>query len=199
MEASEIDLVEKSQQGNIEAFEKLISAYQKKVFNIALRMTGNQDDASDISQEVFIKIFKSIGSFKKQSAFSTWVYKITINTCRDELRKQKNKRNTISIDEGICLEDNKVERQIESNDPTPELMAEKHEIEKLLKEAIFQLSEDYKEVIILRDIQGFSYSDIAKMIDCPEGTVKSRINRARSMLKDILKGKMELWDRNSVK
>ena len=199
MEASEIDLVEKSQQGNIEAFEKLISFYQKKVFNIAFRMMGNQDDASDVAQEVFIKIYKSIGSFKKQSAFSTWVYKITINTCRDELRKQKNKRNTISLDQSICLEDNEVERQIQSNDPTPELVAEKRETGKLIKEAIFNLSDEYKEVVILRDIQGFSYSDIAKILNCPEGTVKSRINRARSMLKDILKGKMELWDRNSVK
>jgi len=162
-------------------------------------MMGNQDDASDVAQEVFIKIYKSIGSFKKQSAFSTWVYKITINTCRDELRKQKNKRNTISLDQSICLEDNEVERQIQSNDPTPELVAEKRETGKLIKEAIFNLSDEYKEVVILRDIQGFSYSDIAKILNCPEGTVKSRINRARGMLKDILKGKMELWDRNSVK
>ena len=199
MEATEKDLVKKSQQGDIEAFEQLIMGYQKKVFNIALGMMGNHDDASDVSQEVFIKVFKSIGSFRQQSSFSTWIYRITVNTCLDELRKRKNSKKTFSLNQVIYLEKSEVKRQIEDDGLTPESAAEKNELKKTVREAIFQLSNEYKEVIILRDINGFSYDDIAKIINCPEGTVKSRINRARGMLKEILKNKMELWDKDYVK
>ncbi|NLC68453.1 MAG: sigma-70 family RNA polymerase sigma factor, partial [Clostridiaceae bacterium] len=105
MDPKEKALVRKSQQGDIGAFEQLIGDYQKKVFNIALGMMNNHDDASDIAQEVFIKVFKSIGSFKQQSSFSTWIYRITVNTCLDELRKRKNRKNVISLNQAVQLED----------------------------------------------------------------------------------------------
>ncbi|NSW92293.1 MAG: sigma-70 family RNA polymerase sigma factor [Firmicutes bacterium] len=199
MEIIEKDLIRKSQKGDIEAFEQLIESYQKKVFNIALGMMGNYDDANDISQEVFIKVFKSIRNFRQQSSFSTWLYRITTNACLDELRKRKNSKNIISIDQVIHLENGEVVRQIEDDGPTPESTAERNELKEAVRDAIFQLSNEHKEVIILRDIQGFSYDDIAKIISCPQGTVKSRINRARNMLKEILKSKMELWDKDYVK
>ena len=159
----------------------------------------NHDDAYDISQEVFIRVFKSIKKFKGQSSFSTWLYRITTNACLDELRKRKNNKNIISIDQEIQLEDGEVFRQIEDDGPTPELVAERNELREIIKEAISKLSDEHKEVIVLRDIQGFSYDDIAEIIKCPQGTVKSRINRARRMLKEILKNKVELWDKDYVK
>lgn len=199
MEILEKELIKKSQNGNVESFEELISNYQKKVFNIAFGMMHNQDDAYDISQEVFIRVFKSIKKFKGQSSFSTWLYRITTNACLDELRKRKNNKNIISIDQEIQLEEGEVFRQIEDNGPTPELIVERNELKEIVRDAISQLSNEHKEVIILRDIHGFSYDDIAEIIKCPQGTVKSRINRARSMLKDILKNKRELWDKDYVK
>jgi RNA polymerase sigma-70 factor (ECF subfamily) len=199
MEIIEKELIKKSQKGDIESFEKLISSYQKKVFNIAFGMMHNHDDAYDISQEVFIRVFKSIRKFKGQSSFSTWLYRITTNACLDELRKRKNNKNIISIDQEIQLEDGEVFRQIEDDGPTPELVAERNELREIIKEAISKLSDEHKEVIVLRDIQGFSYDDIADIIKCPQGTVKSRINRARRMLKEILKNKVELWDKDYVK
>ncbi|HHW49075.1 MAG TPA: sigma-70 family RNA polymerase sigma factor [Clostridiaceae bacterium] len=198
MNAEEKSLINKAKCGDIEAFEQLIEVYQKKVFNIALRMIGNYEDANDIAQEVFIRVYRSLGGFKEQSAFSTWIYRITTNVCLDELRKRKNK-NVVSIDEDVKSDDGEIKRQIEANEPTPEAVAEKNYIKQVVNDAINQLSEEHRTVIVLRDIQGFSYEEIAKITKCPEGTVKSRINRARHALKDILSTKKELLNEDYVK
>lgn len=198
MSYDERDLLEKSKKDDIQAFESLVEAYQKKVFNIALRMVGNYDDAGDMAQEVFIRIFKSIGNFKGQSLFSTWVYRITANVCMDELRKRKNKK-VLSIDEEIRLEDGGMKREIEDGRPAPDVAVERNELRKAVDEAIKSLPQDHKIVIILRDIQGFSYEEMTGILKCPEGTVKSRISRARQALKEILKTRRELWDEEYVK
>lgn len=198
MSESEKDLLKKSKSGDIEAFERLIEGYQTRVFNIAYRMIRNHDDAADLAQEVFIKVYRYIKNFKEESSFSTWIFRITKNVCLDELRKRKNKH-IISLDEEIKLNDGEVVRQIESKDDTPEMLAEKKEIRELINNAIDDLSAEHRIVIILRDIQGFSYEDISKIIECPEGTVKSRINRARKALKQKLKSKGELLTGEPVK
>jgi RNA polymerase sigma-70 factor (ECF subfamily) len=198
MSRTEKHLLEKAKNGDVEAFESLVESYQKKAFNIAYRMIGNYDDASDLTQEAFIRIYKSISNFKEQSSLSTWIYRIITNVCLDELRRRKN-RNIVSIDEGIKLDDSEVKRQIESGAPTPEEMAERNEMKKVVAEAIKTLSDEHRTVILLRDIQGFSYEEIARIVECPEGTVKSRINRARQALKDILKTKRELFNESFVK
>jgi RNA polymerase sigma-70 factor (ECF subfamily) len=184
-------LLKKSQEGDIAAFEKLIEGYQKRVFNIAYRLVGNYDDASELAQEVFIKVFKSLRKFKGQSSFSTWVYSITKNVCFDELRKRKNKK-IVYIDEDIKYDNNEMQRQIEDDRPQPDIIAEKNEVKKIVHEAIQELSQDHRIVIVMRDIQGFSYEEIARILNCPEGTVKSRINRARLSLKQILQKNEEL-------
>lgn len=198
MSDNENILLEKAKAGDISAFEQLIECYQRKIYNIALRIVGNYDDANDLAQEVLIRIFKSIGSFKQQSSFSTWIYRITTNVCLDEIRKRKN-RKVISLDEEIKLDDGEMKRQIVSDDPLPEDMAEKSEMRKIVNDAINRLSEEHKIVIVLRDIQGFSYEEISQIIKCPEGTVKSRINRARQVLKNILQSKRELLYEEYVK
>jgi RNA polymerase sigma-70 factor (ECF subfamily) len=146
-----------------------------------------------------IWIYKSIKKFKGQSSFSTWLYRITTNVCLDELRKRKKNINNISIDQEILLENGEVFRQIEDHENIPDLQAEKNELNRIIRNAIYDLSDEHKEVIVLRDIQGFSYNDIANIIKCPEGTVKSRINRSRKILKEALKSKMELWNEDYVK
>lgn len=191
MSDREKGLLERAKAGDIAAFEQLIESYQKKIFNIALRMLGNYDDAGDLSQEVLIRIYKSIGSFKEQSSFSTWIYRITTNVCLDEIRKRKN-RKIISLDEEIRLEDGEMKRQIESDEPSPEETAEAEDLKKIVNDAIGRLSEEHRIVIVLRDLQGLSYEEIAEVLKCPEGTVKSRINRGRQALKNILASKREL-------
>lgn len=198
MSEFERELVERAKKGDVEAFEQLIEGCEKKVFNIAFRMIANYDDAKEIAQEVFLKAFKSISKFKGDSLFSTWIYKITTNVCLDEIRKRKNKK-IVSLDEEIEMDGNEVKRQIKDEGPGPENEAENNEVKKAVIDSINALPDDYKTVIVLRDIQGFSYGEIARFINCPEGTVKSRINRARQSLKNILEKKKELLSEDYVK
>ncbi|HOQ01130.1 MAG TPA: sigma-70 family RNA polymerase sigma factor [Acetivibrio clariflavus] len=194
--SNEKDLVERAKSGDLEAFEQLIIGCQKKVFNIAFRMVGNYDDANELAQEVFIKAFRSIKNFKGDSSFSTWIYRITANVCLDELRKRKN-RTIVSLDQDIELNDGDVKRQMPDNAPTPDMEAESNEVKSIVNESIQQLPDDYKSMIILRDIQGFSYDEISKIVNCPEGTVKSRINRARQALKKFFRQRRNFLMMNS--
>lgn len=198
MSDNEKALVERAKSGDIEAFEKLIEGCQKKVFNIAFRMIGNYDDANELAQEVFLKAFRSIKKFKGDSLFSTWIYKVTANVCLDEIRRRKNKF-IYSLDEEVEYGDGELKRQIPDNAPTPDVEVEINEIKNVVNKSIQELPKDYKSIIILRDIQGLSYDEISKIFDCPEGTVKSRINRARQALKKILQGKKELLNSEYVK
>lgn len=191
-------LLDKAKKGDVEAFEILVEKYQKKVFNIALRMLGNYDDASELAQEAFIKIYKSINSFKQESSFSTWIYRIATNVCLDELRRRKN-RNIAYIDEEIQTEDGEIRRELMDNSMSPEAVAELNEMRQAVNNAIMSLSEEHRIVVVMRDIHGMSYEEISKITNCPEGTVKSRINRARISLKGILKKNAELFGEKFVK
>ncbi|MGE5615011.1 MAG: RNA polymerase sigma factor [Bacillota bacterium] len=190
-------LISRSKAGDIEAFEELIEAYQKKIFNFAYRIIGNYDDAADLAQEALIRIFKSIGGFKEQSSFSTWIYRITTNVCLDEIRRRKNKKEH-SLDEEVQVDDGQLKRQIMSEDPGPDEVYEREELRGIVKEAIDKLPEEQRIVITLRDIQGLSYDEIAEVLDCPGGTVKSRISRARQALKKVLSSKLELLNEDYV-
>ncbi|MCQ1528501.1 RNA polymerase sigma factor [Lutispora saccharofermentans] len=197
MEDTERLLVDKSKKGDLDAFEELISAYEKKAYNIAYRMMGNEEDAKDMAQEAFIKIYKSIQNFREESSFSTWLYRIVTNVCLDELRKRKNDRLVplelnIETDKGSAIVELSAEKE------TPEDIYERVEKRQLIQNAISSLGDDYKTVIILRDIQGFGYEEIASMLNCSLGTIKSRINRARNQLKDKLRYQLELYEKKSV-
>lgn len=190
-------LVKKSQAGDVESFELLISSYDKRAYNIAYRIMGNEEDAKDMAQEALLRVFRSIKDFKGQSSFSTWLYRIVTNVCLDELRKRKNE-NYISMDSSIQTEEGELHLELCSDKETPEVAYERTEQMELIKSAIRNLNEEYRSVIVLRDIQGFSYEEISNMLDCSLGTVKSRINRARNMLRDKLKSSMELSRGNRV-
>lgn len=190
-------LVKRSKSGDIEAFEQLIFDYQKKAYNIALRVMGNQEDAKDMCQEAFIRIYKSIEGFKEQSSFSTWMYRIVTNVCLDEIRKKK-KSETVSLDGTYETENGEIHFEIASDDDTPEEAYVRTEKKRIILKSINELSEEYKTAIVLRDIQGFSYEEIANILCCSIGTVKSRINRARNILKDKLKIALELSSHSDV-
>ncbi len=193
MDELELRLVEKSISGDTEAFQSLIAKHQKKVFNIAYRMMGNEEDAKDMAQEALIKAYKNLENFRMDSSFSTWLYRIATNTCLDELRKKKRKGDEISLSVDKSEDNDMPVKELAVDRKGPETEYLKRERKRVLGEAIRALSEDYKRVIILRDINGFSYEEIADICEMNIGTVKSRINRGRGMLKEKLLEHRELF------
>jgi RNA polymerase sigma factor (sigma-70 family) len=177
-------LIQKAKKGDEKSFESLILGCQNKAYNIALRYLKNEEDALDALQESFIKIFRHLNSFKEDSRFDTWVYRIVVNTCNDMLRKNSNQKITDSI---FKAEDDK-ETIIEIPDSTssPEEVYDKKEKSVYILNCLEKLNRDQKEIIVLRDVQGFSYEEISAILECSVGTVKSRINRSRLKLREIL-------------
>ncbi len=186
----EVSLIEKTKQGDILSFEKLIEPYQKKAFNIAYRMLGNLEDANDVTQEALIKIYRSIDKFEGKSSFSTWVYSVVSNTCIDLIRKNK-KSNVVYLEQHDASGENNYRIEVADESNSPEYLLERKEIQTIIHDAINQLKFDQREIIILRDINGFSYQEIANILKCSEGTVKSRISRARGSLKLLLSKKFQ--------
>ena len=182
-EQSEKILISLAKRGDMAAFEQLVLAHEKRVYNIALRMAGSSEDAKDISQEVFLKVFRSIPSFDERAAFSTWIYRITVNACIDEMRKRKG-RTSLSLEQEMQNEEGAWALQIADERETPEeaLLRQEKQRSRRLKRR--------KAAVTLRDIRGLSYEEIAETLEMPLGTVKSRICRARSQLKEeILKNR----------
>ncbi|MBQ4110809.1 MAG: RNA polymerase sigma factor [Clostridia bacterium] len=186
-------LIEKSIQGDSESFEKLILSCEKKVYNIALKILGNEADAYDAAQDTFIKVYKNLEKFKGNSSFSTWVYRITSNVCLDIIRKNKNKKNTVSIDKEIEFDDSDATFEIEDrNADTEEKILEKERSEALHK-ALSRLNPEQREILVLREFQNLSYDEIANVLNIGTGTVKSKISRARAALKNELLKNKELF------
>lgn len=182
MTSNDAVLIQKSKQGDVHSFELLISKYQVYAYNIAWRMLGNEEDAKDATQETLIKVFKGLGKFKENSEFSTWLYTITVNTCRDQLRKRK-KVMTLSVDDT----EEKVPIQLvaeESADPAVRL--EQKEVAGQLLSALGKIPEFQKTAVLLRDVYGFSYEEIGAIENCSVGTVKSRISRGRHGLRTLI-------------
>lgn len=194
---NEKNLIDRCKQGDVGAFEELIIGYEKRVFNIAYRIIGNYDEAQDISQEIFLKVFKSIKCFKEKSSFYTWLYSIAVNECRDLIKKKK-KAIIYSIDAPIQTNDDEITREIVDDAESIEEKFERKELRGCIEAALKTISYDHQVMIILRDVQGMSYEEIGQIIKCPTGTVKSRINRARQALKEILINKKELFLKNKV-
>ena len=177
-------LIEKAIGGDELSFETLILSCKGKAYSIAFRYMKNEHDAMDVLQDSFIKIFKNLSSFNYESRFDTWVYRIVVNTCNDALRKAKNRSNVISMtpkDE----EDEEYELNIPDKSAGPEEQYQKKEESAYILECMDKLVQEHREIIILRDIKGFSYEEISEILDCSLGTVKSRISRARLRLKEI--------------
>ena len=193
MHMTEKELLKRSKEGHIASFEELISAHQQKVYNIALRMLANEQDAFDASQEVFLKVYKNLDKFQENSSFSTWLYRITTNTCLDMLRKNKDKKNDISIDSQIAFDDGEASFQLEDKEADVEEEILMKERRQALYKAIEQLTPEHKKMIVLRELQGMSYQEIAEVTGSSIGTVKSKINRARISLKNSLLKYKELF------
>lgn len=193
MQADDKGLIQRCKQGELEAFNELVARYEKLVFHVAYRLSGNYDDANDVAQEAFIRVFNSIGTFRGDANFTTWLYRIITNVYLDERKKAKAHMQT-SIDDYIELEENSVSRQIVDDGPTPEQSVQKMERDQILQQAIMSLPEYQRVMIVLYHTQGKSYEEIAEIMNLAIGTVKSRLNRARLALKEKLLPMRELFN-----
>lgn len=191
-ELQESELIEKAKKGDIAAFEELLRLHEKKVYTIAYKYMGNYEDAGDITQEAFLKAFQSMHTFRGESSFGTWVSRIAANKALDELRKRKNFQLT-SLEEEIALETGSVSKEIAAEGATPEEHYLQQEIGEYLQDLINEMREEYKVVIVMREVEGRTYDEIATILNCSLGTVKSRLSRARNYLKEkIMRDRKEL-------
>ena len=178
-------LIRRAQSGDEGAFEQLLLAHQKSVYNLCLRMAGNPDDALDLSQEAFIRAWRALGQYQFDAAFSTWLFRLTSNICIDFLRKQKRQQHMslTATDEDESGE----EFAVPDPAPGPEEQAVHNERRQAVAQAMAALPGDYRAVMQLRAVEALSYEQIAEILDIKVGTVKSRLARARTQLRKILK------------
>ncbi|HSW09304.1 MAG TPA: sigma-70 family RNA polymerase sigma factor [Bacillota bacterium] len=180
-------LVSAAKRGDRAAFGELVRRYERKVYNLAYRYAGNSDDAADLAQEAFLKAFCALGTFRGRSAFSTWLYRVTANVCLDALRGRQRRR-TLSLDQAPPGREG--DREWELADPRADLeeQVQRREVQSAVHRAIGRLGPEHRLVVVLRDLQGFSYQEISRILGLNLGTVKSRLNRARLALRDELAG-----------
>lgn len=193
----ELKLIKKAQKGDVSAFEQIITRYRSVVYSVSYRYAENQDDASDMAQEIFLKMFRTINSFQFKSRLSTWIYRVATNTCLDLLKKRRNSFSESAYSYDVGYEDsdgNQNFAEVEDTRFMPDKKAEEAETKDVINRAIGRLPDDYRTAVILRDIRGLSYEEIADITDCSVGTVKSRISRARKNLREILSEDRELFE-----
>ena len=180
------DLITRAMRGEEAAYRVLLTKYERAVFNICLRMVRNRQEAEDLAQEAFTKVFTMLERYNPAYAFSNWLFKITSNLCIDSIRKRR--VDTLPMDEPVHSDKGDYERQYEAPDDDPEqLMLKRERMGKLVR-AIEALPDHYRMMIVLRHQENLSYEDIAASLEIPLGTVKARIHRAREMLKQRLEG-----------
>jgi RNA polymerase sigma-70 factor, ECF subfamily len=182
------ELVLLSQEGDHNAFEQLVIKHQKKMVNIAFRITGSYEDACDVAQDAFVSVYKEIKRFELRSRFSTWLYTITVNLSKNRLKQINTARDRNEVT--IHAEDGVIHIDPPSSEPSALEALEKRDVTKAVQDCIAKLEEEFRVVVVLRDIQGFAYNEIGEMLKVADGTVKSRLFRAREMLKKCLKGKV---------
>ncbi len=182
------EVIESCKDGNEKAFGEVVLAYQRRVYNIAYRMLGNKEEAKDLAQEVFLSVFESIKNLREEVKFEPWLIQITLNHCRNQWKYLKRKKyfQSDSLDDPIETEEGEIARQVYDPSDNPETLLEKKMIQDLIQRGLLQLKEEQRQLIVLRDLQGLSYEEIGKLFSLPEGTVKSKIHRARMDLKEQL-------------
>ena len=178
----DMELVARSKSGDVAAFTALVSRYEGRIYNLAYRLVGSADDAADVSQEVFLAAFESIGRFRGESAFYTWLYRIAVNKALAH-RRVRDSRPEVSP---AGRESSPLDLAVDPADP-PEDIMDRRERDAAVQAAIQGLPPDYRAVVVLKDIEGFEYEEIAEIAGIAIGTVKSRLHRARLLLRHALK------------
>jgi len=188
MKDSEKQLIKKAQSGDSHAFEQLIKKHEVKIYNLLLGMTGNKAAAEDLFQETFLTAWRKMGAFRGDSEFSSWLYRIAFNNVLMKRRKKK-KINTVSIDTPVTIYGKETNRDFADDwSKSPAATLENDELKDHINKAIKKLPEKYKEVLILRDVEGMSNEEVMKILNISLPSVKSRLHRARFYLRDNLPG-----------
>ena len=190
---NERELIARLQKRDEAAFEELIRQYEKKVYTLCFRMCGNSEDAEEAAQDAFLALWRGIDRFRQESSLSTWIYRLATNACIDTLRRRKKQSGSVSLDDEELFVD------AVDTSPQPQETVEHREAQKLLQAGLSALPEEYRKVLILREIEGLSYTEIAESASIELGTVKSRISRGRSLLRNFLSGNGNFFEIASSK
>ena len=189
----ERDLILRCQRGDEAAFESLVRLHEKRVYALCRRMCRSEDDALEAAQDTFLAVWRGVGSFRADAAFSTWLYRLATNACLDLLRREKKNGGNVSLDdEGFSVEP--IDRA-----PSPEEAVERGETQRMVREALLALPDDYRQILLLRETEQLSYAEIAEITGLELGTVKSRISRARLALRNYLAASGNFFERNPSK
>ncbi len=183
--ADEQVLVGKASRGDGDAFEALVSRYEKNVYSLAYRLVSDREDAMDVVQDVFLKAYQALPKFRGESRFSTWIHRVCINASLDCLRK-KQKFPAYSLDEPLSLKESSVTREVEDESGDVEAEVETRDLGETVYSVLKDLETDHRVIIILCDVQGYSYQEISDMLGLSIGTVKSRLHRARNAVRKLL-------------
>lgn len=179
------ELVAQAKEGKMQAFELLVNRYQQRVANVISKFVKDRHEIQDVAQEVFIKVFRALPNFRGDSSFYTWIYRIAVNTSKNHLvsRSRRIQNTQVEFEEAESFNTNEDQRNLD----TPDAVYARGELEQTMSKAISMLPEDLKAAIILREVDGLSYDEIAEKMDCPIGTVRSRIFRARDAIDQALR------------
>jgi len=179
------NLIERLRNRDEAAFEEFVSQFERSIYNLALRQTGHPQDAQDITQEVFLRIYRGIANFRADAKLSTWVYQITLNACVD-LTRRRVRHPELAL---VVQNEDGDEAMLDTPDETyaPEPLYERTALREQIADGLQRLSDEYRKILILRDVNGLSYDEIGQVLALPEGTVKSRLFRARDRLAAILR------------
>ena len=189
---NEAELIKAAAKGDQSAFSELVTAYERLVYNTAKSKVFSHEDAMDVSQEVFIKIWRSLPNWRGECRFATWIYKVCVNASLDFLRRAPEETESLSGRPDEDGEERPLEIADESVSASPESSLEQNETTMAVRRAIAKLPDDQRQIVVLRDIDGYTYDEIAEMLSLGLGTVKSRINRARVRLKALLEDEMRI-------
>ena len=178
-------LIRKLRERDEKAFREMVERYRDQVYNLTFRMLGNREEAEDVAQEVFISVFKNIESFRGDSKLSTWLYRITANHCKNRIKylARRHDRQQHELDETLLKEGADTALTAPTQPRRPDKHLEGVQLERIIQTCIAQLDDDHRILIVLRDIQDLSYDEICTITSLPEGTVKSRLHRARLALR----------------
>lgn len=193
MEEQEVNaLLQRLRKGQTEAFSDIVRGFQQAIFNLAYRMLGNVDEASDISQDIFVKAYRSIGQFEARAKFSTWLYAIAVNMCLNQRRKLARHGRELQILDAPRDDGDGAEFQPADPGPDPREQASRGDVRTAVAGCLREIPAEFAAAVIMKDVQDRSYEEIAAALECSLGTVKSRLSRGRALVRDMLKARKAL-------
>ena len=186
--ASDRELLDRCRAGNESAFDDLVRRHQQRAFNVAYQLLRNREDATEVAQDAFVRIYRSLDRFRGECEFTTWLHQIVVNLARNKHRwwKRRGKHATVSLDHPVETADGELPLQTAASVDAPDVQAVKAEFIELVSQKVGELPHKFREVLVLRNVEGLSYEQLATVLNCSVGTVKSRVARAREQLRKAM-------------